>query len=185
MSILSRAASAIQRLFGPLVAEAAAESGVIQRQRVLTAESLARVFVLGFLAKPRATDEDLAQIAAVCGTPVTTQAVEQRHTPRLAAFLESLFRKAIPVVVGCNKAIAPILERFTSVIVIDSSSVTLPDGQAAKYRGCGGVYNSGKAALNLQTELDLRTGARGLGRCWQRIRWRPSRALCRLGCMDG
>ncbi len=51
---------AIQQLFGPLVEAAAASSGVIQRKRTLTASSLARTFVLGFLRKPRATDEDLA-----------------------------------------------------------------------------------------------------------------------------
>ena len=159
MDMLSRVGVAIQRLFGPMVDSAAQGSGVIQRRRTLTASSLARVFVLGFLRNPRATDEDLAQIAAMCGTAVTPQAIEQRHTTRLVAFLESLFRKAAQVVVGSDHAMAAILERFTSVTVLDSSTITLPEGQANRFAGCGSSYNnSGNAALKLQTELDLRTG---------------------------
>lgn len=157
MDMVCRAGRAIQHLFGPLVAGAAQSSGVIQRRRILTAESLARMFVLGFLRHPRATDEDLAQVAAVCGTAVTTQAVEQRHTPRLVAFLETLFRGAARVVVGSDRTLAPILERFPSVAVLDSSTVRLPDGQASRHAGCGGA--GGPAALKLQTELDLRSGA--------------------------
>jgi hypothetical protein len=54
---------------------------------------------------------------------------------------------------------AAILERFTSVTVLDSSTITLPEGQAKRFAGCGSSYNnSGNAALKLQTELDLRTG---------------------------
>ena len=159
MDIPSRAGRAIQTLFGPLVESAAAASHVIQRRRVFNAESLARTFVLGHLRKPHATDEDLAQTAARCGTPVTTQAVEQRHTPRMIAFLETLFRGAARIVVGSDKALAPILERFPSVTVLDSSTITLPDGQAETFPGCGGSHGGGKAALKLQTELDLRRGA--------------------------
>jgi hypothetical protein len=55
--------------------------------------------------------------------------------------------------------LAPILERFTRVTVIDSTSITLPDSMEKEFRGCGGSYNGGKAALKLQTELDLRSGA--------------------------
>ncbi|MBO0696759.1 MAG: IS4 family transposase [Zavarzinella sp.] len=159
MDMVSRAGRAIQQLFGPLVEAAAATSGVIQRQRSLTASSLARTFVLGFLRKPRATDEDLAQMAAVCRTPVTPQAIEQRHTPRLVAFLGTLFRGAARVVVGSDRAVAAILERFPAVTVLDSSTIPLPEGQAKTYAGCGGSYGGGQAALKLQTELDLRSGA--------------------------
>ena len=59
MSVLSRTARAIQQVFGSAVELAAAQSGVIQRQRVLTASSLAQTFVLGFMQNPRASDDDL------------------------------------------------------------------------------------------------------------------------------
>jgi hypothetical protein len=63
------------------------------------------------------------------------------------------------LVVGSDKALAPILERFTSVTILDSSTITLPDSEQERFRGCGGSYGGGAAALKLQTELDLRSGA--------------------------
>lgn len=159
MGIVVKAGGALQRLFGEVAETAAAESGVIQRVRKFTAISLARTFVLGFLGTPNASDEKLAQIAVQCGAAVTPQAIEQRHTPRLVDFLERLFRGATKLVVASDQALAPILERFTSVTVLDSSTISLPDEMQGQFRGCGGSYDSGASALKLQTELDLRSGA--------------------------
>ena len=159
MGILAKVGGALQRLFGEIAQTAAQESGVIQRTRKFNPVSLARTFVLGFLQNPRASDEKLAQMAVQCGAAVTPQAIEQRHTPRLVDFLERLFRGATKLVVGSDQALAPILERFTSVTVIDSSTITLPDEMQEQFRGCGGSYGGGAAAMKLQTELDLRSGA--------------------------
>jgi len=159
MEILAKVGRALQQLFGEIAETAAAESGVIQRTRKFTALSLARTFVLGFLQTPTASDEKLAQMAVQCGAAVTPQAIEQRHTPRLVDFLERLFRGATQLVVGSDQALAPILERFTTVTVLDSSTISLPDEMQGQYRGCGGSYDSGASAVKLQTELDLRSGA--------------------------
>jgi hypothetical protein len=159
MGILAKAGDALQRLFGDIARSAARDSGVIRRQRQFTPLSLARTFVLGFLRDPKASDEKLAQMAARCGAAVTPQAVEQRHTPRLVAFLRKLFEGATRLVVGANKALAPILERFGRVTVSDSSTVALPDELRDELGGCGGGRGGGAAALKLQTEWDLRNGA--------------------------
>ena len=160
MGILAKVGVALQRLLGEELTQAAAQdSGVIQRTRRFTPVSLARTFVLGFLRDPRASDEKLAQMAAQCGAAVTPQAIEQRHTPRLVAFLQKLFGDATKLVVGSDQTLAPILERFTHVTVSDSSTISLPDEMQHEFRGCGGSYDSGAAALKLQTELDLRSGA--------------------------
>jgi Transposase DDE domain len=159
MEILAKVGGALQRLFGEIAQKAAAESGVIQRRRKFDPVTLAKTWVLGMLQDPKASDEKLAQMAVQCGASVTPQAVEQRHSPRMVDFLEKLFRGATQVVVGSNRALAPILERFTKVILLDSSTITLPDEQQEKYRGCGGRHGSGVAAMKLQTEWDLRSGA--------------------------
>lgn len=159
MSILAKAGLALQQLLGPLAEAAATATGVIRRQRVFTPLSLARTFVLGFLRHPAATDEQLAQLAACCGAPVTPQAIDQRHTPLLVRFLEDLFRRATRLALGVGQALAPVLERFTSVTLLDATTVVLPDGQRARFAGCGNTYGAARAALKLQTELDLRSGA--------------------------
>jgi hypothetical protein len=159
MGILAKVGDALQRLLRESAETAAAESGVIQRTRKFTPLSLARTFVLGFLQTSETSDEQLAQMAVQCGASVSPQAIEQRHTPRLVDFLERLFRGATKLIVGSDRALAPLLERFSSVTVLDSSTITLPDEMQERFRGCGGSYGSGAAAMKLQTELDLRSGA--------------------------
>jgi hypothetical protein len=157
--IIARAGAALQTLLGPLADEAAQVSQVVVRRRKFTAVSLARTFVLGFLQKPTASDEELARMAAQAGTAVTPQAIEQRYTAKLVRFLKELFCLATKQVVAADKALAPLLKRFSSVILMDSSTITLPACQREEYPGCGGNYGGGAAALKLQTELDLGSGA--------------------------
>jgi hypothetical protein len=159
MGIIARVGAALQELFGKTAEQVGQTSGVIVRQRKFTALSLARTFVLGFLRNPKASDEELARIALQCGADVTPQAIDQRHSPRLVKFLKELFCRATKVVVGSDKALAPLLERFTSVTVLDSSTIVLPDSERQEYPGCGGSHGGGAAALKLQTEWDLRSGA--------------------------
>lgn len=159
MKIVAKVGSTLQELFGENAQAAAEASGVIERLRKFDGASLARTFVMGFLQNPEASDEELAQMAAQCGVDVTPQAIDQRHSPKLVKLLEELFGSAVKKVVGSDKALAPILERFSSVTLLDSSTVTLPDCMKEEYRGCGGSHGGGEAAMKLQTEIDLRTGA--------------------------
>lgn len=159
MGIVAKVGAALQQLFGTIAQAAAEQAGVIRRQRVFTGASLARTFVLGFLRKPTASDEELALMAARCGAAVTPQAIAQRHSPRLVDFLRRLFEGAVQVVVGSERALAPLLERFTRVVALDSTTLRLPDACREEFAGCGGRGGSGAAAMKLQTELDLRSGA--------------------------
>jgi hypothetical protein len=159
VDIIAKVGGALQQVFGEIAALASQASGVIQRQRKFDAHSLLKTFVLGFLQNPIACDEELAQMAAQCGADVTPQAIEQRHTPALVAFLESVFRESVKLVIGSDQALAPILQRFASVVLLDSSTFSLPDEMQKQFRGCGGSYGSGAAAMKLQTEFDLRSGA--------------------------
>jgi len=159
MKIIARAGAALQVLFGPIAEEAAESSGVIVRRRVFSAWSLARTFILGYLQNPQASTEDLAQMAVQCGAEVTRQAIDQRHTPKLMKFLQELFCRGCKVVVGSSASLTSILERFTRVDVLDSSTITLPDSMENEFPGCGGNHGGGKAAMKLQVEWDLRGGA--------------------------
>ena len=159
MDIIAKVGGALQQVFGEIAVLASQASGVIQRQRKFNAHSLLKTFVLGFLQNPKAGDEELAQMAAQCGADVTPQAIEQRHTPALVMFLESVFRESVKLVIRSDRALAPILRRFASVVLLDSSTFTLPDEMQKQFRGCGGSYGSGAAAMKLQTEFDVRSGA--------------------------
>lgn len=145
-------------MFSACCNAAAEESSVIRRQRIFTASSLARTFILGLFEKPNASSEELAAMAAQCDAPVTKQAIEKRYTPATVRFFEALFQRSTELVVQSQDSLAPILHRFTAVILADSSTFNLPDSEAERYKGRGGSHGFGKAALKLQTELDLKSG---------------------------
>jgi hypothetical protein len=159
MQMLAKVGAAMQRLFGTVVDDASKQSGVIQRRREFSPMSLAMTFVLGHLWKPRASVADLAKIALQAGAVVSPQAVDQRRTPQLVNFLERLFRESVKTVIGSSESLAPLLERFESVVLLDSTTIILPPSEKENFAGCGGSYNAAQAAVKFQTEFDLRSGA--------------------------
>ena len=158
MAILTKVAAVVQSLLSDGAKLEAEQCEVIRRKRKFAPATLARTFVLGFLAKPNASDEELAQTAALCGVEVTPQAVEQRFTPRLVAFLQGLFRRAMVCLVQSDASMAPLLDRFATVQVLDSTTITLPAELRDQFPGCGGSHGGGQAAMKLQVQWDLRRG---------------------------
>jgi hypothetical protein len=159
MGIIAKVSAAVQAIFGTMAEEASKDHPVVLRKRKFTTATLAQTFVLGFLARPRASDEELAQTAALCGVEITPQAIEQRYTDRLAAFLEALFRRATRHIVAAQTSLAPLLKRFSAVLILDSSTITLPDDLSERFPGCGGGHGGGAAAMKLQVQWNLRNGA--------------------------
>lgn len=159
MPMITSVARSVQALFGPLAEEVAATVPVVRRKRKFSPGTLARTFILGFLAKPNASNRDLARTAARCGVLVTPQAIEQRFTDTMALFLEALFRKAITQRVQADRTLAPLVERFTVVHLLDSTTVALPAELANRFPGRGGSYGGGQAAVKFQAQFDLRHGA--------------------------
>jgi IS4 transposase len=157
MNYLSKLVSAVQSLFGKLADEAAQTTNVILRKRKLTPQGLAATFVLGFLRDPNASDEQLAQMATTVGEPVSPQAIAQRYHTRMVEFLRTLFGEAVKLQVHADRVFAPILERFTDVQLLDSTTISLPAEMASEFPGCGGSHG-GKAAMKLQVRMSLKTG---------------------------
>jgi hypothetical protein len=158
MDNLSRVVHAVQSLFGDFADEAAQSSQVICRQRKFSPPSLAATFVLGFLQSSNASCEELAQMSALVGEPVSPQAIDQRHHPRMADFLKRLFEKAVQHQVPSDRCLAQLVDRFTDIQLLDSTTVSLPPELAEEFSGCGGSHG-GTAALKLQVRMSLKTGA--------------------------
>lgn len=156
MDTIAQLAQHVKRLVDDFACAASRSHPVILRQRKFSASTLASTFILGFLRHPHASDEQLAQMAGMLGVNVTTQAVEQRYTQRLADFLQELFRHAVQVQLGSQQVLAPLLERFTDVELQDSSVVSLPEEVASNFPGHGG--DASAAGLKLQTCWSLKTG---------------------------
>ena len=124
-----------------------------------TPSTLVQTLVFGWLATPTATVEQLAQMASRLGVDVSAQAIDQRFTPATATLLQEVLTASIQQVVSADPVAIPILQRFTSVRVHDSTTIALPDALTTTWTGCGNASGRGTAGLKCGVQVDLLTGA--------------------------
>ena len=81
-------ASLMQTLLLEDAESVARETGFQKRSSKLSASQFAQAIVLGFLADPDITLDELAQTAAQVDAPVSPQAIDQRFTSRTVEFFK-------------------------------------------------------------------------------------------------
>ena len=125
-----------------------------------SAATLTQTLVLGFLAHPDARLEQLAQTAAHLGVEVSPQAIDQRFSFSTAALLQQILTSSIQQLIASEPVAIPLLQRFTGVRVLDSTTIVLPDALAPVWSGSGPSSEEHSAsALKCGVQLDLLTGA--------------------------
>ncbi len=159
MSTIPQVATALQVVLTTVATTVAGTTGFIRRQRHLTGAGFVQTLVFGFLAHPTATLEQLAQSAANVGIAISPQGLAKRFTPAAATCLQQVLEAAVQQVVAAKPVAIPILQRFTGVYVLDSTTITLPDSLASVWHGCGGSTTGSAAALKVQVLWNVTTGA--------------------------
>ena len=158
MSSVPEVAQALHRVLTDVAQQAASETGLVRRRSKLTGPGFVQTLVFGWLADSDASLCALTQMAATLGTPISPQALFQRFTPRAADCLYQVLQGALRQVIAAEPVAIPVLQRFSAVLVPDSSVIMLPDGLREVWAGCGGSGSYGQSALQLQVRLDLTTG---------------------------
>lgn len=159
MTSIAGLARALQTLFTTTADDLARESGFVQRHRKLTGSVFAQALVFGWLQFPAARLRQLQLSAATAGATVSPQAIAQRCTAQAATFLERLVGRALDTVVTGTAPPLPLLGRFPAVVVLDSTTITLPAALASVWQGCGGsTPEAGSAVLKVQLRYDLCRG---------------------------
>jgi hypothetical protein len=158
MSIIRVTGQRLQTVLGSSVDQIGRQTRVIQRQRKFSGSTLLKTLVFTLFKSPTAGLEKYAITAAKLGVIVTPEAIQKRFSPKLVAFLREALKHMIAQVVAAVPVDVELLQRFTSVRIGDSTSITLPDEFAKEFPGCGGTANYGKAALKIQVLWDLLTG---------------------------
>jgi hypothetical protein len=114
--------------------------------------------VFGAASNPCPTDTDWTQAAAVAGTPLTPQGIDQRFTPQAAHFLYALLQRfAERVITTCTPEVAPLLQRFAGVFIKDSTGISLPKALATLWQGAGDSTGA-SAAVKWQVRWNFSTG---------------------------
>jgi hypothetical protein len=159
MASFSQVAACLQQVLSEVPSELAYASGFCRRRSKLTAACFVESLVLGWLAQPSATLPQLTQRALDRGVAITPQGLAQRFTPAAAALLRQVWEAALREVIVADPVASPLLARFPAVVVMDSTTVSLPDTLSDVWAGCGGRVTQGsQAALKLTVRLDLCTG---------------------------
>jgi hypothetical protein len=135
------------------------KTGFIQRQRTVTGAGFAQTLVLGYMANPDATREELHQTAAGAGMALSTQGLDKRFTPKGAYFLESLLAEAVTQMVAVIPQAQGLLARFKGVYIADCSQVALPEALAGLFRGSNGAQD---AAVKVAVQIEMNSGQLGL-----------------------
>ncbi len=162
MTTIADLAQTLQTIMTTTADVAARRTGFVQRASKLTGAAFVQALVFGWLANPHATLEALAQAAAAVGVAISPQGLDQRCGEAAAFFLAEVLGAAVRAVVAAEPVAIPLVQRFTAVALLDSSTVVLPDALAPWWPGCGGggaTATKAQAALKLHVRFDLRSGA--------------------------
>jgi hypothetical protein len=85
--------------------------------------------------------------------------MDKRFTKTAGEFMKSVLEEAVGQAITASvEANIEILRRFTAVYVADCSAVSLPAAVEDVWQGVGGSGNVSRAALKLDTRLELKTG---------------------------
>lgn len=158
MTIISRISAAMQDVLTETAEKAGRATGFIRRQRKLTGANFCQTVVLGWLENPAATLEAICQTGPAVGLEITPQGLEQRFTKEAGDCLYQVLQAALSRVIESDPVAIPVLQRFASVYVEDSSIVTLPDALTSTWLGCGGSGSASNAAVKLQVRWDMLRG---------------------------
>jgi hypothetical protein len=137
----------------------ARETGFIVRERAFSGADFVQGLVFGWLHKPQARVEELAQYLSRRDVQISGPGLHQRFTQKAADFMQAVLGEVVGLVVKGEKAPIDLLQRFSSVVLEDSSVITLPDCLQEQWRGCGGGAKQSKAGLKLHVRYDLLDGS--------------------------
>jgi hypothetical protein len=158
MNIIRSVGETLQRVLGTSLDDLAIQTRAIRRVRKFTGTTLAKTLVMTLMKTPEAKPSDYVATATRFGVFVTPEAIERRFSPALLAFLRASLERTLKEVVAARPVPTPLLQKFTSVRIGDSTTVALPDQFADEFPGCGGKSGSGRAALKIQALWDLTEG---------------------------
>ena len=149
---VSKIGRAVINFFGEVPQRLGEAVKFVQRRSKLTAKLFAEILIASSYTS-QTTLEQMCQLLRRRGVKITKQGLDKRFTSEATTFLKNLFKEALEKFKGNQMGGIDLLKSFTSVFLLDSSVVSLPDSMKSIYQGFGGS-RSPEAGLKLQILLD-------------------------------
>ena len=128
----------------------------MQRVSPLSGLIFLQASVFGFIDDPEANLDDLAGYCADLGVDISAQGLDQRINARTVDFFEVMLSQAIDQFKNSLPLPLPILQQFSAINLVDSTTVSLPETMVAEYPGCGG--DGPLASLKVQLNFEFLGG---------------------------
>ena len=112
--------------------------------------------MFGFLDDPEANLDDLAGYCADLGVEISPQGFDQRINAMTVEFFKAMLSQAMAQFKNTLPLPLPILQQFSAVNLVDSTSLSLPASMVEEYPGCGG--NGPQASLKVQLNFEFLYG---------------------------
>lgn len=122
----------------------------------ITPDAFCKVVILGYLLDIKLSLQGLAQLFKQEGIEISKQAVHERFNPAAVALMKGLFKESLGRLKIAQSVVIDLLQPFSSIKILDSSTIALPPHMKALYQGCGGI--GPQSALKIQTLLDYGNG---------------------------
>jgi hypothetical protein len=160
MMSVSQIEEALREIMGPQANELAKKTGFVQRERKggVTGSNFVQTLVFGWLAKGNATLGQLTQMAQNSELTITGSGLSQRFTEKAAEFLQQMLEKTTSYAMEAEAPDIPVLNKFTAVLLEDSSVIPLPPELEEIWEGCGGSTGTSKAAMKVHIRWDIKSG---------------------------
>ena len=159
MMTISRIAKQMQVVLREKAMQIADRTGFTQRHRVVNGSSFIVGLMFGWLNEAQASLSGLSQSIGNAGTALSRQGLAKRFDSAAVAFSRAMLSESLEEVVKAMPVSVNLLRRFTSVELVDSSVITLPNSLQTIWQGCGGFGEQARvASLKLNVCWDLLTG---------------------------
>lgn len=133
-------------------------TGFIKRKRKITGSSFIRTLVLGNIADGHCSIDGMCQLLGEDCIDITKQGLDFRFTKSAVEFMQAMYKESLSLFKTKLQLNCQILEQFSSVKLLDSTHINLPNNMEDLYKGCGASYknrkNTTKSALKLQVVFD-------------------------------
>jgi hypothetical protein len=155
---INRFVEQVTQVFNKEIVEAAARSSkFVERESKLTGPLFLSIFTFGMSLYGTPTLEELLGLLnrIVPGLKISRQGLHERINEKAVEFFEHMLSQAINIHIPKQLDLT-ILEKFSRVLLLDSTSFELPENLAEVFKGSGG--DASAAGVKIQFCYDLKSG---------------------------
>lgn len=153
---LSNIRTTVIDFFNKSVEKIGKSVGFEQRKSKLNTKNFCHIFFTACLSDTAPSLESMCTLAKEKKISITKQGFHQRFSHKTTLLMQELFKQGLQSFTSNRHHVFDLLSRFTSVNMIDGSSVSLPANLKEIFKGCGG--KASEAGLKLQTYFDYVNG---------------------------